>query len=86
MIFKKSKALYFEKMNKLREVTVTDETVKFQIDYSNTSLKVEDIPKLLADVTQLYALVQDSLQKKSEEINKEKTEDDEPINLDDIPF
>ena len=91
-IFKKSQATYIEKMDLLTNVTVTDEKVLATLQYSQNTFRPEDIPKLLADVMQLYALVKPILDKKSEEAEKEKTDEeklkleDTPIDLSNIPF
>ncbi len=85
-MFNRKKAVYIEKMNYIKEVTVTDDKVKFNIAWSDVKLDPEDVPKILSDLIQIYALVRDSLAEKSENINADKKEEDEPINLDDIPF
>ena len=91
-IFKKSQATYIERMELLTNVTVTEEKVLATLQYSQNTFKPEDIPKLLSDVMQLYALVKPILDKKSEEAEKEKTDeeklklDDTPIDLSNIPF
>lgn len=92
-IFKRDKAIYYENMNLVREVTVTEEKVHFNLNYSSIDLKPEDVPKLLADAMQLYAHVKPTLDKKSEELEAEraaseepKQPDDKPIDLSEIPF
>lgn len=94
MLFKKSKAIYIKKMNCLNEVTVSEQGLKLQLNYSSIDLKLEDIPKLMSDVTQLYALAKPLLDSMSEEANAEaekKVKDGndetfEPIDLSNIPF
>jgi hypothetical protein len=95
-IFKKSKAIYVERMDLLSGVTVTDDKVHFSLNYSGIDLNAEDIPKLLADAMQLYSMVKPSLDAKSEAmmekakehnaVNSEVKIDDEPIDLSSIPF
>lgn len=94
MIFKKNKALYYDKMNCLKEVTVTEEAVKLHLNWSAIDLKPEDIPGLLADVVQIYAHIKPTLDRKSAEKIEEakqhnKSNDDkidEVVDLADIPF
>ena len=44
MLVSKKQATVIEKMNKLANVTVTDEKVRFSIDYSDHSVAVKQIP------------------------------------------
>ena len=93
MIFKKSKAVYIEKMNYLKSVTVSSDKVKFELGWSNLDMALEDVPKLLSDLTSLYGMVKPELDRRSEEKNaeeekkaKENEVDFEPIDLSNIPF
>lgn len=94
-ILKKNKAITIDKMQKLTELTITEDTVKLHMQYSNITFKVEEIPALLSDVIQLYAIVKPILDKKELQKAKEKVDtltestsvdDDTPIDLSDIPF
>lgn len=94
-MFKKTNAVYIEKMRKLTKVTVTDETVKANIGYYDLYFEPEEIPKLLADFMELYAAVKPTLEKKQAALEKERAEagektevvvDDKPIDLSEIPF
>lgn len=85
-LFKKDKALYIETMDVLKGVTVAPDKVRFTLNWSNIELNPEDVPKLLSDVIQLYAMVKPTLDSKTE-ANKEKSDQplDEP-DLSSIPF
>lgn len=87
-MFNRKKAIFFESMNKLSDVTITDDKVKCKIGWNDLDLKPEDVPKLLSDFIQIYALVKDSLDEKSkaEADNKDKEEKKDDLDLSDIPF
>jgi len=95
-VFKKNRAAYFEKMGTFTEVTITEDKVKFSLNYSSITMNLEEVPKLLADVMQLYAMAKPILDRKSLEATKKKLaglagekdsdDSDEPIDLSDIPF
>lgn len=93
-IFKKSSAVHIDHMDVLSKVTITDDKVLFTIQYSETNMKPEDVPKLLADVMRLYALVKPTLDEKSlkatedaeQDIKIEDINDTAPIDLSNIPF
>lgn len=90
-IFKKTAAVQIENMNQLKNITITEETVKFGLSssYSVETLKLEEIPKLLSDVMQLYVYVKPLLDKRESNGHKDeaaKIDDDAPIDLSDIPF
>lgn len=91
-IFKKAKAVYVEKMNQVSKVTITEETVKFNIGWSDHTFKPEEIPGLVADLIQIYGIVKPAIDKRSEEAESNKTDEqkndpsNEPIDLSEIPF
>lgn len=88
-IFKKTNAVFVEKMNNLRNVSVSEDKVMFSLNYSGIEMKPEDIPGLVSDLIQIYGMVKPVLDKKSEALEAEnaKTENpDEPIDLSNIPF
>ena len=91
-IFSKSKAICYEKMNHLKRVTITEEKVSFNVNYSSIDVDIKNIPGLLADLIQIYGDVKPMLDKKSQELEAAKSEEekaksnDGPIDLSDIPF
>lgn len=90
-IFKKSHAVTIEKMDVLKQLVVNENSVRFSLNYSNIDLKPEEVPKLLADIMQIYTLVKPALDKKTLDLENEKSgdpkeEDSKPIDLSDIPF
>lgn len=89
-VFKKNAAITIEKMNVLEKVVINEDTVRFTMHYSQMDLKPEQIPKLLSDVMQLYAMVKPALDKKTLDKKKEEIataeSDDTSIDLSDIPF
>ncbi len=91
-IFKKEQAVFIEKMNTLSNVTISDNKIKFELQYSSISLSLTDIPKLMGDVIELYGLVKPTLDKLSIEAEEERKKsedidtDDKPIDLSEVPF
>lgn len=91
-IFKRSSAVFVERMNQLRNVSVSEDKVIFNINYSNIELQPEEIPGLVSDLIQVYGIIKPTLDKLSQEKEAEqaKTEtpavDDKPIDLSEIPF
>ena len=84
-LFKKSSAIFVEKMNKLSDVTISEDKVKFSLNYSSIDLNPEEVPKLVSDLIQVYGMIKPILDKKSEEEQAE-SEDKERIDLSEIPF
>ena len=89
-IFKKTAAVKIDKMGVLTDITLTEESVEFHCNYSTLKFKVEEIPKLLADVMQLYVYVKPTIDKKQANSLKNKAEeleeDSEELDLSEIPF
>lgn len=89
-ILKKSEAIFIDSMEHLTNVMVTDDVCKFTLDYSQMTVKSSDVPKLLSDLMQLYAMVKPALDKKTLEAQDEnlrrETPSDERIDLSNIPF
>lgn len=94
MLFKKNKAITIDKMNVLQDIVINEDKVKFNVQYSNTTLDLKQIPKLLSDVMQLYAVVKPMLDQVALNEAKDKvktledsTSDDvEALDLSEIPF
>lgn len=91
-IFQKQKAVFVEKMNQVSKVTVTEDTVKFNIGWSDHSFKPEEIPGLVSDMIQIYGIVKPAIDKRSQAAEDAKTDeekkasDNTPIDLSEIPF
>lgn len=89
-IFKKTQGVTMDKMNVLSNVVITADQCRFQLQYSNIELKIEQIPKLLADIIEVYTSAKPTLDAKTLALAEQTTEDgaaiDNPINLSDIPF
>lgn len=92
-IFKRSSAVFVERMNLLRNVSVSEDKVLFNVNYSNIELSPEEIPGLVSDLIQVYGIIKPTLDKLSQEKEaaQAKTDtppapDDKPIDLSEIPF
>lgn len=90
-IFKKTSAVQIDKMNRINSVTITEENVKFSLSgsYSIETVKLEDVPKLLSDMIQLYTYVKPLLDKRESDSLKTDAaaiDNDKPIDLSEIPF
>ena len=91
-IFKRSSAVFVERMNQLRNVSVSEDKVIFNLNYSNIELQPEKIPGLVSDLIQVYGIIKPTLDKLSQakeaEQNKtsEPSTDEKPIDLSEIPF
>ena len=91
-IFKKTEAIFVEKMNVIKDVTISEDKVKFGIGYYDINISPEDVPRLVSDFIQVYGIVKPTLDKLSEakeaEQNKisEPSTDEKPIDLSEIPF
>lgn len=93
-IFKKNSAVTIDHMSVISKVTVDENAVRFLILYNSIDMKIEELPKLLGDIIQLYALVKPLLDDKEEKLLAEKATDPEPdkaeddslIDLSNIPF
>lgn len=92
-IFKRSSAVFVEKMNVLKNVSVSEDKVLFNVNYSNIELSPEEIPGLVSDLIQVYGIIKPTLDKMSEErqkeLDKEKSDNkdaDKPVDLSEIPF
>jgi hypothetical protein len=91
-IFKKSSAVFVERMNLLRNVSVSEDKVLFNINYSNIELRPEEIPGFVSDLIQVYGIIKptlDRLSQEKEEVEAKTTTpavDDKPIDLSEIPF
>lgn len=94
-MFKKNPAIVIDKMNQLRDVVITNETVKFSLDYSAKTLELKEVPKLLSDVMQLYVYAKplldkqqaEKLKKEAKSLNEQSEDiDSGNIDLDSIPF
>lgn len=92
-IFKRSSAVFIEKMNLLRNVSASEDKVLFRVDYSNIELSPEEIPGLVSDLIQVYGIIKPTLDKISEERQKEldkgksdNKDADKTVDLSEIPF
>ena len=88
-IFKKTSAVFVEKMNSLRNVSISEDKVMFQLNYSNLELSPKEIPGLVSDLIQVYGIIKPTLDKLSLEEESAKVDpapDDTPIDLSNIPF
>lgn len=91
-IFKRSSAVFVESMNKVRNVSVSEDKVLFNLNYSNIELQPEDVPGLVSDLIQIYGIIKPTLDdislKRQEENKKNATveTDEKPIDLSEIPF
>jgi hypothetical protein len=90
-IFKRSSAVFVESMNKVRNVSVSEDKVLFNLNYSNIELQPEEIPGLVSDLIQIYGIIKptlDALSVKQEEENKknETADSDKAVDLSEIPF
>ena len=91
-IFKRSSAVFVQSMNKVRNVSVSEDKVLFNLNYSNIELEPEEIPGLVSDLIQIYGIVKPTLDelsvKREEEEKKNATADTElkPVDLSEIPF
>jgi len=90
-MFWNKNATCIDKMNVINSVVITEKNVKLNIQYSNIEINIKEVPKLLADVTNIYAvckpLLDEISQKEFEERQKEnETETEEKIDLSEIPF
>jgi len=90
-IFKRSSAVFVERMNLLRNVSVSEDKVLFNVNYSNIELSPEEIPGLVSDLIQVYGIIKPTLDRLSQE--KEETEkkaspksEVKPVDLSEIPF
>ena len=87
-IFKRSSAVFVESMNLLRNVSVSEDKVMFNINYSNIELKPEEVPGLVSDLIQVYGILKptlDEISAKKEKEQKDK-ESSESVDLNEIPF
>ena len=90
-IFKRSSAVFVEKMNLLRNVSVSEDKVLFNVNYSNIELSPEEIPGLVSDLIQVYGIIKptlDKLSQEKEDAEKQASADTEikPVDLSEIPF
>lgn len=91
-IFKRSSAVFVQSMNKVRNVSVSEDKVLFNLNYSNIELEPEEIPGLVSDLIQIYGIVKPTLDelstKREEEEKKNAAADTEikPVDLSEIPF
>ena len=90
-MFWNKNATCIDKMNVINSVVITEKNVKLNVQYSNIEINIKDVPKLLADVTNIYAvckpLLDEISQKEYEEKLKEsENESVEPLDLSEIPF
>jgi len=90
-IFKKSQATFVEKMNVLKDVTISEDKVKFNLGWSNIDLTPEEIPQIVSDLIQVYGMIKPILDEKSEAKQKEldktdKESEEKFIDLSEIPF
>ena len=89
-IFKRSSAVFVEKMNILRNVSVSEDNVLFNVNYSNIELAPEEIPGIVSDLIQVYGIIKPTLddmsQKREAEANKINHESEESVDLSEIPF
>ena len=89
-IFKRSSAVFVEKMNILRNVSVSEDKVLFNINYSSIELAPEEIPGIVSDLIQVYGIIKPTLdeisQKREAEAKKDNPEGDKLVDLSEIPF
>ena len=89
-IFKRSSAVFVERMNQLCNVSVSEDKVIFNLNYSNIELQPEKIPGLVSDLIQVYGIIKPTLdeisQKREAEAKKNNTDGDESVDLSEIPF
>lgn len=88
-IFKKTSAVQIDKMNVVKDVIINEEKVKFSLNYSSTTLELDEVPKLLADVMQLYVYTKPLLDKRAAQEAKDKADelaDEDTLDLTEIPF
>lgn len=89
-ILNRSAAVQIKKMSVISDIIISEEEVKMKLNYSSIDLKLEDIPKLLSDVMQLYVYVKPILDKQQAKALKDKAKDlekdAETIDLSEIPF
>lgn len=92
-IFKRTEAIFVAKMNQIKDVTISEDKLKFNIGYYDISIVPEDVPGLVSDLIQVYGIIKPTLDKMSEErqkeLDKEKSDNneaDKPLDLSEIPF
>lgn len=91
-IFKRSSAVFVEKMNQLRNVSVSEDKVIFNINYSNIELSPDEVPGLVSDLIQVYGIIKPTLDKLSQEKEAEEKKNAaadtevKPVDLSEIPF
>lgn len=91
-IFKRSSAVFVQSMNQVRNVSISEDKVLFNLNYSNIELEPEGIPGLVSDLIQIYGIVKPTLDelstKREEEERKNAAADTEikPVDLSEIPF
>ena len=91
-IFKKTEAIFVEKMNVIKDVTISEDKVKFGIGYYDINISPEDVPRLVSDLIQVYGIAKPTLDKLSEakeaEAKKNATEGEKVglPDLSEIPF
>ena len=71
-LFRSKPAQVYDKMAILKEVVISEKTVKFELNYSTITLNITDIPKIFADIVDIHADTRHILIEMSEEANKEK--------------
>ena len=89
-IFKRSNAVFVESMNKVKNVSVSEDKVLFNLNYSNIELYPDEIPGLVSDLIQVYGIIKPTLDKLSlereAEAKKINPESEESVDLSEIPF
>ena len=92
-IFKRTEAIFVEKMNQIKDVTISEDKLKFNIGYYDISIAPEDVPGLVSDLIQVYGIIKPTLDKMSEErqkeLDKERSDNkdaDNQLDLSEIPF